>query len=59
MTFPRQFALAEVVWSPKETRDYEGFLRRLKTNEQRLDQLGVKYRNSALGDGTEAQTQSK
>ena len=59
MSFPRLFALAEVVWSQKETRDYEGFLRRLKINEQRLDQLGVNYRNCALGDGTEPQSQTK
>jgi hexosaminidase len=59
MTFPRALALAEVTWSPKESRDYEGFLRRLKTDEQRLDQLGVNYRSSALGDGTDSQSQAK
>ena len=59
MTFPRQLALAEVVWSPKESRDYEGFLCRLKINEQRLDQLGVNYRNCALGDGTDSQNETK
>ena len=59
MAFPRQLALAEVVWSPKESRDNEGFLRRLKINECRLDQLGVNYRSSALGDGTESQSQTK
>ena len=51
MAFPRLSALAEVTWSPKEARNYDSFLRRLKTNEQRLDQLGVSYRPSALGDG--------
>ncbi len=55
MTFPRLLALAEVVWSPKASRDYESFLRRLKTNEHRLDQLGVNYRNASLGDGTDSQ----
>jgi hexosaminidase len=59
MIFPRSFAIAEVTWSPKETRDYDDFLRRLKTDERRLDQLGVNYRNSALGDGTEPQNQTK
>jgi hexosaminidase len=58
MIFPRMFALAEVTWSPKETRNYDGFLRRLKTDEHRLDQLGVNYRSSALGDGTETQSQA-
>jgi len=51
MAFPRLSALAEVTWSPKEARNYEGFLHRLKTDEQRLDKLGVSYRPSALGDG--------
>ena len=51
MTFPRLTALAEVAWSAREARNYDDFLRRLKTDEQRLDQLGVNYRNSALGDG--------
>ena len=59
MIFPREFALAEVVWSPKESRDYDDFLRRLKTDERRLDQLGVNYRNSALGDGAGVQNQTK
>ena len=51
MTFPRLTALAEVTWSAKETRNYEDFLRRLKTDDRRLDQLGVNYRNPDLGDG--------
>ncbi len=54
MAFPRLAALAEVTWSPKETRNYDDFLRRLKTHEQRLDQLGVNYRKFTLGDGTDA-----
>ena len=59
MIFPRVFAIAEVTWSPKETRDYDEFLRRLKTDEHRLDQLGVNYRSSALGDGADSQNQPK
>ena len=59
MIFPRVFALAEVVWSPKQPRDYDDFLRRLKTDEHRLDQLGVNYRSSALGDGAGVQNQTK
>jgi N-acetyl-beta-hexosaminidase len=53
------FAVAEAVWSPKAVRDYDDFLRRLKTDEHRLDQLGVNYRNSALCDGTDSQNQTK
>ena len=56
MTFPRLSALAEVTWSPKSARNFEDFQRRLKANEQRLDQLGVNYRRSALDDGTAAMT---
>jgi len=59
MIFPRVFAIAEATWSPKEARDYDDFLRRLKTDEHRLDQLGVSYRSSALGDGTDSQNQTK
>jgi hexosaminidase len=49
MAFPRLSALAEVVWSPKNSRNWQDFSRRLVVQEQRLDQLGVKYRRSALG----------
>jgi hexosaminidase len=59
MVFPRVFAIAEVTWSPKESRDYDGFLRRLKTDEHRLDRLGVNYRNSALGDGLDSENQTQ
>jgi hexosaminidase len=46
MAFPRLSALAEVTWSPKTARNYDDFLRRIKIDEQRLDKLGVNYRNS-------------
>jgi len=43
-TFPRLCALAEVVWTPKERKDYAGFLARLKDGHlARLDALGVNY----------------
>ena len=44
MAFPRLCALAEVAWSPKASRNWENFLRRLPTQFQRFDQLGVNYR---------------
>ena len=56
MTFPRLSALAEVTWSPKDARNCDDFKRRLKADEQRLDRLGVNYRNSALDDGTATTT---
>jgi hexosaminidase len=42
--FPRMSALAEVVWSPKDRKDYAGFLERLRTHEQRLRTIDVNYR---------------
>ena len=56
MAFPRLSALAEVTWSPKAARNFDDFTRRLKTDEQRLGQLGVNFRSSALGDGLAAIT---
>jgi hexosaminidase len=44
MAFPRLCALAEVSWSPKSARDWNGFNQRLIVHEQRLEQMGVNYR---------------
>jgi hexosaminidase len=44
MAFPRLCALAEVTWSPKTARNWDDFTRRLPTQFQRFDQLGVNYR---------------
>jgi hexosaminidase len=44
MAFPRLCALAEVMWSPREIRDYEGFVERLRRHCERLDLLDVNYR---------------
>ncbi|GLH71503.1 beta-N-acetylhexosaminidase [Geothrix limicola] len=43
MAWPRLSALAEVVWSPKATRDFTDFQKRLKTHLKRLDALAVGY----------------
>ncbi len=43
MAVPRMCALAEVVWSPKELRDWADFKNRLKLHCERLDKLGVNY----------------
>jgi hexosaminidase len=48
MAFPRLCALAEVVWSPPGSRNYNDFMRRLQTHSRRLDQLGVNYRRASL-----------
>jgi hexosaminidase len=42
--FPRAVALAEVLWSPANAKDYEDFCRRLPACEKRLDVLKVRYR---------------
>jgi hexosaminidase len=44
MVFPRLSALAEVDWSPKSSRDWNDFLRRVRVDDLRLDQLGVNHR---------------
>ncbi len=44
MSFPRLTAFCEVVWSDKSSRNYDGFLARLKIHLERLDLLRVNYR---------------
>jgi hexosaminidase len=44
MVFPRLLALAEVVWSPRQERNWMDFKRRLPEQLERLGQLGVNYR---------------
>jgi len=51
MIFPREAALAEISWSPKESRNFDDFLRRLETDDRRLDQMGVNYRRNPLDIG--------
>ncbi len=41
--FPRLCALAEVAWSPVDSRNWDDFVRRMRTHYRRLDQLGVGY----------------
>jgi hexosaminidase len=43
MVYPRACALAEVVWSPKEHRNYDAFVQRMKTHFTRLDEWKVNY----------------
>jgi hexosaminidase len=44
MIFPRMLALAEVVWSPEDARDWASFTRRVPAQLARLDAMGVNYR---------------
>jgi hexosaminidase len=45
MVYPRACALAEVVWSPKQGRDYLDFLQRMETHLQRLQKWNVNCAN--------------
>jgi hexosaminidase len=42
--FPRMAALSEVVWSPKDAKDFTGFLKRLAVHQERLRILDVNFR---------------
>jgi hexosaminidase len=44
MILPRLLALSEVLWSPKEARNWRRFVARLPAHFARLDALGVEYR---------------
>lgn len=44
MAFPRMTAFAETVWSGQGSRDFAGFMDRLKTHLSKLDALDVNYR---------------
>ena len=44
MAYPRMMALAEVVWTPVERKDYRDFIGRLPRHLERLSVLDVNYR---------------
>jgi hexosaminidase len=43
MVFPRLCALAEVGWSPQDTRNWGGFRTRLQAQQPLFEQMGVQY----------------
>lgn len=45
MVYPRACALAEVVWTPKEKKDFDDFSNRMEKHFKRLDALNVNARN--------------
>lgn len=47
MVLPRMAALAEVVWSPKEARNYEDFAGRLETQYDRYTAMGATFHPGA------------
>jgi hexosaminidase len=48
MIFPRICALAEVVWSPKSSRNLDDFQQRMQSQYRRLDELGINYRHPTV-----------
>jgi len=50
MAFPRAIALAEVVWSQPDRKNFDDFRARMHTHEQRLKLLGVNFRPMAMFD---------
>jgi len=43
MTWPRAFAIAEALWSPKEKRNWNDFAARVETHFERMNAAEVKY----------------
>lgn len=48
MAFPRLPGLAEIGWSPKSTRNWEGYRTRLGKHGKRMDAMGIGYYPSKL-----------
>lgn len=49
MCMPRMLALSEVLWTPKEQKNWEDFFIRIKTHFGRLDEMNVNYRVPDIG----------
>ena len=50
MAWPRALALAELVWSPRERRDWEDFQSRLPVSLKLLEAEGVNYRKAVSSE---------
>jgi len=48
MIMPRMSALSEVLWSPKDSKDWGDFSKRMETEYSRFDKLGINYATSAF-----------
>ncbi len=57
MTYPRAWALAEVYWSPKETKNWDGFASRMETHFDRSDVAGVNYSRACYDPIVKTRTQ--
>ena len=58
MVWPRAFALAEVLWSPKNTRNWPDFVRRVESHLGRFDAAGTNYSRSYLNPFVTVQRQT-
>ncbi|MEI8113676.1 MAG: glycoside hydrolase family 20 protein [Bacteroidia bacterium] len=58
MTFPRVAAIAEVLWSPKEVRNWVDFSRRIQMIMVRYDQMNINYSKSAFNVTAKSQFDS-
>ncbi len=47
MMFPRCWALSEVYWSPKNSKNWNNFVTRMETQFERADLAGINYARSA------------
>jgi len=45
MLFPRICALSEIVWSPREQKNFDSFEERMKSEYPRLDVYNINYRD--------------
>ena len=43
MTYPRAFAIAETMWSPKNKKEWNGFIGRVEDHFERFDEAGINY----------------
>ncbi|WP_316738113.1 beta-N-acetylhexosaminidase [Pedobacter aquatilis] len=48
LLFPRLDALSEILWSPKDKRNYPDFQKRLKTQFKRYDMMNITYSKNYL-----------
>jgi hexosaminidase len=58
MLFPRLVALSEMLWTPKEKKDWNAFTRRLENMKKRFDYLGINYSNTMYDVTAEAKVDS-
>ncbi|WP_375444976.1 beta-N-acetylhexosaminidase [uncultured Fibrella sp.] len=47
MTYPRAWALAEVFWTPRNRRDWAGFIPRLEAQMERAEHANINYSRAA------------